>query len=615
MTKTIRLTMAQALTRFMTRQMTVIDGKKVPIFGGVWAIFGHGNVAGVGEALYQVRDALPTYRAHNEQAMAHAAIAFAKASFRRRFMAATSSIGPGATNMVTAAALAHVNRLPVLLLPGDVFANRAPDPVLQQVESFGDGTVSANDCFKPVSRYFDRITRPEQIIPALQRAMQVLTDPAECGPVTLSLCQDVQAEAFDYPESFFAERVWTPRRVQPDAGELDAAVAALKAAKKPVIIAGGGVLYSEATATLKSFAEKRGIPVMETQAGKSSLPHVHALNMGSVGVTGSSASNLLAEQADVVLAAGSRLQDFTTGSWALFKAEGANIIGLNVQLFDAAKHSALPLIADAKVGIEALDAKLGGWKSPASWVATAKSAKAAWLKSAKAVTDPTNATPSDAQVIGAVHRARGSKATLVCASGGLPGELHKLWPSGAPGSYHLDYGYSTMGYEIAGGLGVKIARPDQDVIVMLGDGSYMMMNSEIATSVMLGKKLTIVVLDNRGFGCINRLQMATGGANFNNLFHDTLHEVMPEIDFAAHAASMGAVARKAASIAELERALKQAEKDERTSVIVIDTDPLISTDAGGHWWDVAVPEVSERPSVRKARKDYEKKRKMQHLVN
>lgn len=615
MTKTIRLTMAQALTRFMTRQMTVIDGKKVAIFGGVWAIFGHGNVAGVGEALYQVRDELPTYRAHNEQAMAHAAIAFAKASFRRRFMAATSSIGPGATNMVTAAALAHVNRLPVLLLPGDVFANRAPDPVLQQVESFGDGTVSANDVFKPVSRYFDRITRPEQIIPALQRAMQVLTDPAECGPVTLSLCQDVQAEAFDYPESFFAERVWVPRRAQPDTAELEAAVAALKSAKKPVIIAGGGVLYSEATATLKAFAEKRGIPVMETQAGKSSLPHVHPLNMGSVGVTGSAASNLLAEQADVVLAVGSRLQDFTTGSWALFKADGAKIVGLNVQPFDAYKHSALILVADAKVGIEALDAKLGSWKSPASWVATAKSAKAAWLKSAKAVTDPTNSMPSDAHVIGAVHRARGSKATLVCASGGLPGELHKLWPAGAPGSYHLDYGYSTMGYEIAGGLGVKIARPDQDVIVMLGDGSYMMMNSEIATSVMLGKKLTIVVLDNRGFGCINRLQMATGGANFNNLFHDTLHEVMPEIDFAAHAASMGAVARKAASIAELERALREAEKDERTSVIVIDTDPLVTTDAGGHWWDVAVPEVSVRPSVRKARKDYEKKRKMQHLVN
>jgi 3D-(3,5/4)-trihydroxycyclohexane-1,2-dione acylhydrolase (decyclizing) len=611
--KTVRLTMAQAVARFMTRQMTVIDGKKVPIFGGVFAIFGHGNVAGFGEALYQVRDQLPTYRAHNEQGMAHAAIAFAKASFRRRFMAATSSIGPGATNMVTAAALAHVNRLPILLLPGDVFANRAPDPVLQQVESFGDGTVSANDVFRPVSRYFDRITRPEQIIPALNRAMQVLTDPAECGPVTLSLCQDVQAEAYDYPEAFFAERVWTPRRPQPDTGELEAAVAALKAAKKPVIIAGGGVLYSEAAGTLKAFAERHGIPVMETNAGKSSLPHDHALNMGSVGVTGSSASNLLAEQADVVLAVGSRLQDFTTGSWALFKADGVKIVGLNAQLFDAGKHRALPLVADAKAGLEALDAKLGGWAAPDAWVATAKDAKTRWLASAKAVTDPTNALPSDAQVIGAVHRARGSAATLVCASGGLPGELHKLWPAGAPGSYHMEYGYSTMGYEIAGGLGVKLAKPHDDVIVMLGDGSYMMMNSEIATSVMLGRKLTIVVLDNRGFGCINRLQMATGGANFNNLLKDTFHETLPEIDFAAHAAAMGAWVRKAASIAELESALAEAAKVERTTVLVIDTDPLISTEAGGHWWDVAVPEVSVRPEVNAARKEYEEALKGQRL--
>ena len=530
-------------------------------------------------------------------------------------MAATSSIGPGATNMVTAAALAHVNRLPLLLLPGDVFANRAPDPVLQQVEGFGDGTTSANDCFKPVSRYFDRITRPEQIIPALNRAMQVLTDPADCGPVTLALCQDVQAEAFDYPEAFFAERLWMPRRPQPDARELDAAVAALKAAKKPVIIAGGGVLYSEATETLKSFAEKHGVPVMETQAGKSSLPHDHPLNMGSVGVTGSSASNLLAEQADLVLAVGSRLQDFTTGSWALFQAEGMKIVGLNAQVFDAGKHSGLPLVADAKTGLEALDSRLGDWRAPDAWVSTAKSAKADWLEAAKAVTDPTNALPSDAQVIGAVHRARGSGAILVCASGGLPGELHKLWPAGQPGSYHLDYGFSTMGYEIAGGLGVKIARPDDDVIVMLGGGSYMMLNSEIATSVMLGKKLTIVVLDNRGFGCINRLQMATGGANFNNLLKDALHEEMPEIDFAAHAASMGAVARRVSSIAELERALKEAEADTRTSVVIIDTDPLISTEAGGHWWDVAVPEVSVRPTVNAARAEYEKKRKAQHLVN
>ncbi|MBL8591785.1 MAG: 3D-(3,5/4)-trihydroxycyclohexane-1,2-dione acylhydrolase (decyclizing) [Devosia sp.] len=611
--KTIRLTMAQALARFMTRQMTIIDGNKVPIFGGVFAIFGHGNVAGFGEALYQVREELPTYRAHNEQGMAHAAIAFAKASFRRRFMAATSSIGPGATNMVTAAALAHVNRLPVLLLPGDVFANRAPDPVLQQVESFGDGTVSANDVFRPASRYFDRITRPEQIIPALNRAMQVLTDPAECGPVTLSLCQDVQAEAYDYPEAFFAERVWVPRRPMPDADELEAAVAAIRSAEKPVIIAGGGVLYSEAAEGLRAFAERHGVPVMETNAGKSSLPHDHPLNMGSVGVTGSSASNLLAEQADLVLAVGSRLQDFTTGSWALFKADNVRIIGLNTQVFDAYKHRAMPLIADAKVGLDLLDGKLGPWHASDAWQATAREAKARWLVSAKAVTDPTNALPSDAQVIGAVHRARGSGATLVCASGGLPGELHKLWPAGAPGSYHMEYGYSTMGYEIAGGLGVKLAKPHDDVIVMLGDGSYMMMNSEIATSVMLGKKLTIVVLDNRGFGCINRLQMATGGANFNNLLKDTFHETLPEIDFAAHAASMGAWVRKAASITELESALAEADKVERTTVLVIDTDPLISTEAGGHWWDVAVPEVSVRPQVNAARKEYEAALKGQRL--
>jgi len=611
--KTIRLTMAQALATFLTRQKTVIDGATVPIFGGVFAIFGHGNVAGLGEALYQVRDELPTYRAHNEQGMAHAAIAFAKASFRRRMMAVTSSIGPGATNMVTACALAHVNRLPLLLLPGDVFANRAPDPVLQQVEDFGDGTVSANDVFRPISRYFDRITRPEQLITALQRAMQVLTDPADCGPVTLALCQDVQAEAFDYPAEMFEERVWSIRRPAPDAEQLAAALTALKSSQKPIIIAGGGVLYSGASATLKAFADKHGIPVMETNAGKSSLPHVDPMNMGSPGVTGSSASNLLAEQADLVLAVGSRLQDFTTGSWALFKAEGVRIVGLNVQPFDAGKHRALPLIADARVGLEQLSAGLGAWRTNKAWTDTAAQAKANWLAAAKAVMDPTNALPSDAQVIGAVHRARGSGATIVCASGGLPGELHKLWPAGKPGSYHMEYGYSTMGYEIAGGLGVKLARPDDDVIVMVGDGSYMMMNSELSTSVMMGRKLTVVLLDNRGFGCINRLQMATGGANFNNLLKDAYHEVMPEIDFVKHAESMGAVSRKAASIAELEAHLKAAAQDDRTSVIVIDTDPLISTEAGGHWWDVAVPEVSVRPQVNAARKEYEAALKGQRL--
>ncbi|HTJ57701.1 MAG TPA: 3D-(3,5/4)-trihydroxycyclohexane-1,2-dione acylhydrolase (decyclizing) [Devosiaceae bacterium] len=604
---TIRLTMAQAVAKFLTRQMTEIDGRTVPIFGGVFAIFGHGNVAGLGEALYGVRNELPTYRAHNEQGMAHAAVAFAKASFRRRFMAVTSSIGPGATNMVTAAAMAHVNRLPLLLLPGDVFASRGPDPVLQQLESFGDGTVSVNDVFRPVSRYFDRITRPEQIISALNRAMRVLTDPADCGPVTLALCQDVQAEAHDYPESFFEEKLWLPRRILPDADEFAAAATALQHAQKPVIIAGGGVLYSEATEALTSFAEGHGIPVMETQAGKSSLPHAHRLNMGSVGVTGSSAANALAEEADVVLAVGTRLQDFTTGSWALFKNEDVKIIALNVQPFDATKHRALPLVGDARVGLEALDQALGKWTAPKAWVGMAETAKAAWLKSAAEAVAETNAlVPSDAQVVGAVARTRGKDAVLVCAAGGLPGELHKLWPATTPGSYHLEYGYSTMGYEIAGGLGVKLARPDADVVVMVGDGSYMMLNSEIATSVMLGKKLTIVLLDNGGFGCINRLQTATGGANFNNLFKDSRHEVLPPIDFVAHAASMGAVAGQVKSIGELEAALEKTRAEPKTTVIVIDTDPAITTEAGGHWWDVAVPEISERVEVKRARKEYEK---------
>lgn len=562
-TTVVRLTMAQAVARFLTRQMTVIDGVKQPIFGGVFAIFGHGNVAGIGEALHGVRDEITTFRAQNEQGMANAAAAFAKASFRRRFMTCTTSIGPGALNMVTSAAMAHANRLPMLLLPGDVFAGRQPDPVLQQVEDFGDGTVSATDCFKPVSRYFDRITRPEQIVPALRRAMQVLTDPAECGPVTLALCQDVQAEAYDYPESFFAETVWTPRRVRPDEDELAAAIAALKAARRPIVVAGGGVLYSGAAAALRSFAETHGIPVTETHGGKSSLPHSHPLNMGAVGVTGSSASNALATEADLVLAVGTRLADFTTGSWALFQDAGLKLVGLNVQPFDAGKHDALALVADAAVGIEALSAGLGGHRVDAAWTEKAKAAKAEWMKATEAAIAPTNAPlPTDAQVIGAVHRARNSPDTvLVCAAGGLPGELHKLWQAEAPGGYHMEYGFSTMGYEVAGGFGVKLARPEADVIVMVGDGSYMMLNSEIYSSVMAGARFTIVLLDNGGYACINRLQMACGGANFNNMLADSHHVDLPKIDFAAHAKAMGAATRKVASIAELERALVEM-KDE-----------------------------------------------------
>ena len=606
MTETIRLTTAQALVRFLAAQMTEIEGERLPLFAGVWAIFGHGNVAGMGEALYGVRERLPTYRAHNEQGMAHAAIAFAKASFRRRMMACTSSIGPGATNMVTAAALAHVNRLPVLFLPGDVFANRAPDPVLQQVEDFSDGTVSANDCFRPVSRYFDRIARPEQIMPALRRAMAVLTDPAECGPVTLALCQDTQAEAFDFPASFFDEIVWRQRRVRPDEGELSRAIEAIRGARKPVLIAGGGVLYSGASDVLGRFAEQRGLPVMETQAGKSALPHSHVMNMGSVGVTGTSAANRLAEEADVVIAVGTRLSDFTTGSWALFKNPDVKFVTLNVAPPDAAKHGAMPLVSDARVGLEALDAGLGEWRAPERWRDAAEAGKREWLEAAEAVTAATNAPlSSDAQVIGAVQRALGDKATVVCAAGGLPGELHKLWQAGAPGSYHLEYGYSCMGYEIAGGLGVAMARPGGEVVVMVGDGSYMMLNSELSTAVMMGIKLTVVLLDNRGFGCINRLQMATGGANFNNLFADVDAERMPEIDFVEHARAMGAWAEKVSGVGELETALGAARGRDGVSVVVIDTDPLASTEAGGHWWDVAVPEVSAREEVRGKRVEYE----------
>ncbi|NTH44800.1 3D-(3,5/4)-trihydroxycyclohexane-1,2-dione acylhydrolase (decyclizing) [Agrobacterium rhizogenes] len=615
MGKTIRLTMAQAVTHFLTKQMTVIDGQKLPIFGGVWAIFGHGNVAGIGEALYQVRDELTTYRAHNEQGMAHAAIAYAKASFRQRFMACTTSIGPGALNMVTAAGVAHVNRIPVLFLPGDVFANRAPDPVLQQIEDFGDGTVSANDAFRSVSRYFDRITRPEQIITALKRAMQVLTDPLDCGPVTLSLCQDVQAEAFDYPESFFEERIWTTRRPQPDADELAAAIALIRKAEEPVIIAGGGVLYSRATKELTEFAETHGVPVVVSQAGKSAIDERHPLALGSVGVTGTSAANAIAEDTDLIIAVGTRCQDFTTGSWALFKNEKLSILGLNIAAYDASKHDGRPLVCDAREGLKALSAGLAGWRAPAALLEKATQEKKIWVEAAaKAMASTNTALPSDAQVIGAVIRTIGGEnAISVCAAGGLPGELHKLWPATVPGSYHMEYGFSCMGYEIAGGLGTKMACPEKDVIVMVGDGSYMMLNSEIATSVMLGLKLNIVLLDNRGYGCINRLQMETGGANFNNLLKDSYYEVMPEIDFRAHAESMGAIAVKVASIAELEQAIEASKKNDRTTVFVIDTDPLITTSEGGHWWDVVVPEVSPRPQVNKARAAYEQARGAQRI--
>ncbi|MBC2835376.1 3D-(3,5/4)-trihydroxycyclohexane-1,2-dione acylhydrolase (decyclizing) [Paragemmobacter straminiformis] len=608
--KTIRLTAAQALVRWLSVQMTP-EGDR--FIDGVWGIFGHGNVAGLGEALHGIRDTLPTWRGHNEQTMAHTAIAYAKAQKRKRAMAVTTSIGPGATNMVTAAALAYVNRLPVLLIPGDVFANRAPDPVLQQVESFADGTVSANDCFRPVSRYFDRISRPEHILTALPRALRVMTDPAECGPVTLAFCQDVQAEAYDYPEAFFTPKVWHIRRPQPDAVELDAAIAALKAAKAPVIVAGGGVIYSEAEAALAAFAETHGIPVVETQAGKSALAHDHQMNFGPVGVTGASSANIVCEKADLVIGLGTRFQDFTTGSWSLFKHPNRKILSINVQAYDAAKHGAISLVSDAKVALQALGAALKSHR----YAAPDAALKADWAQAkaaVKAAPAAGNTLPTDMQVVGAVQRAATPETVVMGAAGTMPGELHKIWDA-PQGGYHMEYGFSCMGYEVAGALGIKMARPKADVVCMVGDGSYMMANSELATAVMMGVPFTVVLTDNRGYGCINRLQKHTGGAPFNNLLDDSYHVNPSAIDFVAHAASMGAKAVKAGSIAALEAELHAARSSTIPVVIVIDTDPMPSTAAGGTWWEVGVPEVSVRPAVNEARAKYESSKQKQRLAD
>ena len=602
---TVRLTAAQAMVRWLSVQHVVVDGIEVPYFAGVWAIFGHGNVAGLGEALHAGRDSLPTWRAHNEQGMAHAAIAYAKQMRRQRAMVCTTSIGPGATNMVTAAALAHVNRLPVLLVPGDVYANRRPDPVLQQLEDFNDGTVSVNDCFKPVSRYFDRLLRPEQLLDALPKALATLLDPASCGPVTLAFCQDVQAEAFDYPVQFFERRVWRQRRQPADPQEMDALVAAIRAAKRPLIIAGGGVRYSLAEDALAALAEASGIPVAETQAGKGALSWEHPRALGSIGVTGSAAANAVAQEADLIIGVGTRLQDFTTGSRSLFPERG--LFQVNVQAFDAHKHGAHAVVGDARTVLQSLGERLHDWCVGEEIVMRDRNAIADWNSAVDAATagGEEQILPSDAQVIGAVQRDLDDDAVVVCAAGGLPGELHKLWRTTKPGGYHLEYGFSCMGYEIAGGLGVKMAEPQREVVVMVGDGSYLMMNSELATSVMLGCKLIVVLLDNRGYGCINRLQQATGSPGFNNLLVDTLHEALPDINFAGHARSLGALAEHVANLGELSAALVRARAADRSYVVVIDTDPLKTTEAGGWWWDVAVPEVSDRPQVNAARRAYE----------
>ncbi|NRA54052.1 MAG: 3D-(3,5/4)-trihydroxycyclohexane-1,2-dione acylhydrolase (decyclizing) [Gammaproteobacteria bacterium] len=605
---TIRLTAAQALIKYLQQQYLATDGQVDAIFSGAFAIFGHGNVAGLGEALYQERETFPTYRAHNEQGMAHAAIAFAKQHNRQKMMMCTTSIGPGATNMVTAAGLAHVNRLPVLFVPGDTFANRTPDPVLQQIECFGDPTVSVNDCFKPVSRYFDRINRPEQLINSLPVVMQTLLDPVNCGPVTLAMPQDVQAMAFDYPVEMFEKRVHRIRRPGIDAVELEQVIALLRQSTKPLIIAGGGVQYSLATEVLAEFATTHKIPVAETQAGKGSLNWTNPYAVGGIGVTGSQAANTLAAEADLIIAIGSRLQDFTTQSRTFINDKPNKLVQINVGQFDANKHNAMPLQADAKTALQQLSAGLKGWESAPQWSERIDHVNQLWRGVYEVATATSDALlPSDAQVLGAVKRQSDPRDVVVCAAGGLPGELHRLWRCDDSKSYHVEYGFSCMGYEIAGGLGVKMASPDRDVFVVVGDGSYMMMNSEIATSVMMGQKIIIIALDNRGYGCINRLQMETGNEPFNNLLEDcyTAEQGAPKLDFAAHAKAMGALAESVSSIAQLEQAIKRAKSADRSYLIAIDTDPYILTDNGDSWWDVAIPEVSVSDKVATQQQNYQ----------
>ncbi|PYE86618.1 3D-(3,5/4)-trihydroxycyclohexane-1,2-dione acylhydrolase (decyclizing) [Phyllobacterium leguminum] len=608
---TIRLTAAQAMVKWLASQMTE-EGER--FVDGVWAIFGHGNVAGLGEALQQAGNGLPTWRGQNEQTMAHTAIAYAKAMKRRRAQAVTSSIGPGATNMITAAALAHVNRLPVLLIPGDVFASRRPDPVLQQVEDFDDGTVSANDCFRPVSRYFDRITRPEQLLTALPRALRVMTDPANCGPVTLSFCQDVQAEAYDWPEAFFERHVWRIRRPVPDRRDLEDVAALIRAAKSPVIVAGGGVIYSEAEQELADFAIRHSIPVIETQAGKSALAQAHPMNFGAAGVDGSAAANALAREADLVIGIGTRFQDFTTGSWSLFEAKDMKLVSINVQGYDADKHGAVGLVADAKVALQGLSDILGDHRAPMPDTAS----RTEWLAAVNrhCAAPSGEGLPTDAQVIGAVQRATGESAIAMGAAGTMPGALKLLWQA-SQGGYHMEYGYSCMGYEIAGAMGLKLARPDREVICFAGDGSYMMANSELATAVMRKVPFTVVLTDNRGFGCINRLQRLSGGEPFNNLYRDCNIEQQPQIDFVAHAASMGAVAVKAKDIADLEAQIAAARGRDIPTVIVIDTDPTHGPGFGdaGQWWDVAVPEVGTTDKLKEAYARYLEASAKQRVVN
>lgn len=611
--KTVRLTMAQALVRHLTAQKTVIEGREAPLFGGVFAIFGHGNVTCLGEALEAVQDELPTWRGQNEQSMALAGVAYAKAKRRRQIMVAAASIGPGSMNMVTAAATAHANRLPILLLGGETFANRVPDPVLQQVEHFNNPTTTVNDAFRAVTRYWDRITRPEQIVSSLPQAVALLLDPADCGPAFISLCQDVQGEAYDYPAAFFEPVVHRVSRPRPDVEQLVAAAAAIKAAKRPLLVAGGGVHYSLATETLAAFAQRHNIPVAETIAGRAALVHDHPNNVGPIGVIGSASANALAAEADLVLAVGTRLQDFTTGSWSAFANPDMRIVALNAARFDAHKHRAIPVVGDAQAGLEELSAALGDWQAPKSWSERGRKEYAEWNGLVARHTGPSNADPpSYAQVIGAVNRLCEPTDLALTAAGGFPGELCKNWRAKTVGSFDCEFGFSCMGYEIAGAWGAKMANPEREVIAFVGDGSYLMMNSDIYSSVLTGHKLIVIVCDNGGFAVINRLQNGKGGKSFNNLIADCRIEEHVSVDFARHAESMGAIAETVHSIAELEQAFQRARKNDRTTVIAIKVSAHDWT-PGDAWWDVGVPEVSERAEVRAARADHEAARKKQRV--
>ncbi|WP_378732714.1 3D-(3,5/4)-trihydroxycyclohexane-1,2-dione acylhydrolase (decyclizing) [Nocardia brasiliensis] len=592
----MKLTAAQALVAWLVAQQSeTLDGREVPLFPAVFGIFGHGNVLGLGTALQERRDEIPVWRGHTEQGMALAAVGYAKATHRRQVGVATSSIGPGALNMVTAAGVAHANRLPLLLLPGDTFTTRAPDPVLQQVEHFGDATATVNDAFRAVSRYFDRITRPEQLISTLPQAVRVLTDPAEAGPVTLALPQDVQAETYDFPDALFEPVVHRVLRPRPDERALADAAEALRNSARPLLVLGGGVRYSGAGRTVLEFAERHGIPVVETTAGRTLVSHEHPLYAGPLGVTGSTSANTLAAEADLVLAIGTRLQDFTTASWTVFARE-VRLVTINTARFDAVKHGALAIVGDAEATVRDLAGHLREWRVDPTWTACAAAQRGSWDAHIEKLRAPTPGTPSYAQVVGVVNELSGPNDYVMTASGGLPGELIGGWRAcGGTPAMDVEYGFSCMGYELAGAWGAAMAHTDGLVTTMLGDGSYLMLNSELSSAAFAGHAFVAVVCDNDGYAVIARLQEGQGGAAFNNFYADcrTIHDEPPRVDFAAHARALGCAVFTATDLNEFRDAYADARDaavgESRPAVLVIRTQPSSWTEAGA-WWEVGVPE-------------------------